>query len=82
MGATSTPSGYSSSYPPGMSIAIEEKKPRDEEKPRIEGSFDEKSSFEVADGDEALNLVGAERTTEFSEEYNRKLRRKLVCSAF
>ncbi|KAF7352856.1 MFS general substrate transporter [Mycena venus] len=29
------------------------------------------------DGDEALRLVGTARTTQFSEEYNRKLRRKL-----
>ena len=29
-------------------------------------------------GDEALRLVGKERTAQFSEEYNRKLRRKLV----
>lgn len=28
--------------------------------------------------DEALQLVGKERTAEFSEEFNRKLRRKLV----
>ena len=28
--------------------------------------------------DEALQLVGKERTQEFSEEYNRRLRRKLV----
>ncbi|TBU40457.1 MFS general substrate transporter [Dichomitus squalens] len=32
---------------------------------------------ESSDGDEALRLVGRERTVEFSEEYNRKLRRKL-----
>ncbi|KAJ7276323.1 MFS general substrate transporter [Mycena haematopus] len=29
------------------------------------------------DGDEALRLVGTARTTQFSEEFNRKLRRKL-----
>jgi len=29
-------------------------------------------------GDEALQLVGAERKEQFSEEYNLKLRRKLV----
>lgn len=33
-----------------------------------------------ADGDEALQLVGRERTAQFSDEYNRKLRRKLVRS--
>jgi hypothetical protein len=35
-----------------------------------------------ADGrgvDEALRLVGKERTAQFSDEYNRRLRRKLVC---
>jgi hypothetical protein len=32
----------------------------------------------VDDGDEALHLVGRERTEQFSEEYNRRLRRKLV----
>lgn len=31
-----------------------------------------------ADADEALKLVGKERTTEFSDEFNRKVRRKLV----
>lgn len=31
-----------------------------------------------ANGDDALLLVGKERTAEFSEEYNLKLRRKLV----
>ena len=30
------------------------------------------------EGDEALKLVGRERRAEFSEEYNRKLRWKLV----
>jgi MFS transporter, ACS family, allantoate permease len=32
----------------------------------------------VNDGDEALHLVGRERTEEFSEEYNKRLRKKLV----
>ena len=54
-------------------------------------SFDEKSEkssgspslFDVSKGDEALQVVGIERTAEFSEEYNRKLRRKLVsCLTF
>ncbi|CAK5275567.1 unnamed protein product [Mycena citricolor] len=35
------------------------------------------ASFDANDGDEALRLVGAVRTTQFSEEYNLKLRRKL-----
>jgi ACS family allantoate permease-like MFS transporter len=30
------------------------------------------------EGDEALRLVGTVRTAQFSEEYNLKLRRKLV----
>ncbi|KIJ20182.1 hypothetical protein PAXINDRAFT_174659 [Paxillus involutus ATCC 200175] len=34
-------------------------------------------SFDVANGDEALQLVGIEAKEHFSEEYNRKLRRKL-----
>ncbi|KAF5346292.1 hypothetical protein D9758_011513 [Tetrapyrgos nigripes] len=42
---------------------------------------DEDNSVETiissADGDEALKLVGKERTTQFTEEYNRRLRRKL-----
>ena len=37
-------------------------------------------SIDSRDVDEALNLVGMRRTAEFSEEYNRKLRRKLVCA--
>ncbi|OBZ71805.1 Allantoate permease [Grifola frondosa] len=45
---------------------------------------DEKDVFDASvsivdstDGDEALKLVGKEREVQFSEEYNRKLRRKL-----
>ncbi|KAK7061654.1 MFS general substrate transporter [Favolaschia claudopus] len=34
-------------------------------------------TIESQDGDEALRLVGTARTTQFSEEYNLKLRRKL-----
>lgn len=34
---------------------------------------------DLRDRDEALKLVGLERTAEFSEEYYKKLRRKLVC---
>jgi MFS transporter, ACS family, allantoate permease len=33
---------------------------------------------DTLNGDEALQLVGRERTEQFSEEYNRRLRRKLV----
>ena len=36
------------------------------------------SVIEADQGDEALKLVGPERTEEFTEEYNAKLRRKLV----
>lgn len=39
--------------------------------------FDD-SSVNFKEGDEALRLIGVERTAQFSEEYNRKLRRKLV----
>ncbi|KAF8076307.1 MFS general substrate transporter [Lyophyllum atratum] len=35
------------------------------------------SLIDIREGDEALRLIGAERTVQFSEEYNRKLRRKL-----
>jgi hypothetical protein len=41
----------------------------------IERPVDSKHPYE---GDEALGLVGAERSTQFSEEYFLKLRRKLV----
>ncbi|RDB22485.1 hypothetical protein Hypma_010282 [Hypsizygus marmoreus] len=46
----------------------------------IDGDVDEKireSSVDLREGDEALRLIGAERTVQFDEEYNRKLRRKL-----
>lgn len=35
-------------------------------------------SVNSEDVDEALELVGSRRTQQFSEEYNKKLRRKLV----
>lgn len=38
------------------------------------------SVIDSLQGDEALQLVGRERTAEFSDEYNKKLRRKLVCA--
>lgn len=47
-----------------------------------ETSLDEKLSLDIQDGDEALRLIGAERTAQFSEEYNAKLRRKLVRRCF
>ena len=36
------------------------------------------TTYEESDVDEAMMLVGAERSAVFSEEYNAKLRRKLV----
>ena len=38
------------------------------------------SVSDTVDGDEALELVGKERTQQFSEEYNKRLLRKLVRS--
>jgi hypothetical protein len=35
-------------------------------------------SYDLEGGDEALHLVGAQRTTDYTEEFNLKLRRKLV----
>ena len=65
--------------------ALEKRDSSDEKTPR---SIDEEKAFdatttvsevaESSDGDEALRLVGRERTAQFSDEYNRKLRRKLV----
>ncbi|KAF8165418.1 MFS general substrate transporter [Crassisporium funariophilum] len=62
-----------------MITNIEEQKVQEVEKAEhsTEGSLDEKLSIDLKDGDEALRLIGAERTAQFSEEYNRKLRRKL-----
>lgn len=58
------------------SLDSEEKRPsRDEEKDEATITV---SSADSANEDEALKLVGRERTTKFSEEYNRKLRNKLV----
>lgn len=54
---------------------VDEKRSRDEEKDGYDVTVSVADSVE---GDEALKLVGRERTTQFSEEYNRKLRRKLV----
>jgi len=65
-----------------MIATIEEPKAHQVEKPALptEGSLDEKLSLDLNDGDEALRLLGAERTTHFSEEYNEKLKQKLVWS--
>ena len=48
---------------------VDEKHNIDSEIASVDDSFQE---------DEALELVGKERTQEFTEEYNRRLRRKLV----
>lgn len=39
-------------------------------------------SFDLSEVDGALELVGTERTAQFNEEYNLKLRRKLVRNLF
>lgn len=54
-----------------------------EEKEGIQTYIDEKRpvselSYDIEDGDEALELVGTLRSAHFSEEYNLRLRRKLV----
>lgn len=57
-----------------------------DEKPGPSSTEDEKQIYESqtislvdsSDGDEALKLVGREREVQFSDEYNRKLRNKLV----
>ena len=63
--------------PPGSIIDTEEKDASNlhEKRPPSEVSYD------LGDGDEALHLVGAQRTTNFTEEFNEKLRRKLVSDA-
>ena len=55
-------------------IDTEEKDPSNlhEKRPPSEVSYD------LEGGDEALHLVGTQRTTDYTEEYNLKLRRKLV----
>ena len=50
---------------------------RDSALPRYQAEADVLDVSSV-DGDEALKLVGLERTAVFSEEYNARLRRKLV----
>lgn len=65
----------------------------DEGKKDVDYSTEEKSPVHVSSGNEtvtilsvdskeadaALELVGTVRTAQFSEEYNNRLRRKLVC---
>jgi ACS family allantoate permease-like MFS transporter len=59
---------------PGSIIDTEEKDASNlhEKRPPSEVNYD------LEGGDEALHLVGAQRTTDFTEEFNLKLRRKLV----
>lgn len=55
-----------------------------EKNPQLPDDFEEKiesSSFDAVNGDEALQLVGVEAKEHFSDEFNRKLRRKLVCNS-
>ncbi|KAJ3559842.1 hypothetical protein NM688_g98 [Phlebia brevispora] len=62
------------------SVASSEKAPasREDEKHDLEvNEIDAASAIDSYEGDEALKLVGRERTVEFSDEYNKKLRRKL-----
>jgi len=52
-----------------------------EKSSQLHDTYDEKlglDSIDADNGDEALQLVGTQATEHFSEEYNRKLRRKLV----
>ena len=52
-----------------------------EKSSQLQDTYDEKlglDSIDASNGDEALQLVGSQATERFSEEYNRKLRRKLV----
>lgn len=50
---------------------------KDEEKRSVSAEAQSVESF--SDADEALKLVGQERKEFFTEEYNARLRRKLVC---
>ena len=58
----------------GKSLLEEKSSPIDEKRPESV----EVLSVNSEDVDEALELVGSRRTQQFSEEYNKKLRRKLV----
>jgi hypothetical protein len=65
------------------SITTDTKTPVDdvEKKSQTIEDEDEKLGLytvDTSEGDEALQLVGAERKEQFSEEYNLRLRRKLV----
>ncbi|KAF5346324.1 hypothetical protein D9758_011512 [Tetrapyrgos nigripes] len=71
----------STSVQPPSPVVSESEKVSESELRNRYSNDDEKIGVETtvssADGDEALRLVGKERTAQFSEEYNRKLRRKL-----
>ncbi|KAH0587483.1 hypothetical protein H2248_006265 [Termitomyces sp. 'cryptogamus'] len=59
--------------------------PSDQPEIKVDKKFVEntlKSSFDIQAGDEALKLINAERTIHFSQEYNRRLRRKLAVDTY
>ncbi|OCH93599.1 MFS general substrate transporter [Obba rivulosa] len=66
------------------SLEFSEKEPHSPEKDDFDATV---SVVESGEGDEALRLVGRERVQQFSEEYNKRLRRKLdlviptICAA-
>ena len=62
----------------GKSLLEEKSSPIDEKRPESV----EVLSVNSEDVDEALELVGSRRTQQFSEEYNNKLRRKLVSAVY
>ncbi|KAF9269215.1 MFS general substrate transporter [Marasmius fiardii PR-910] len=59
------------------SIEADEKRESVDKKQYSVSKTDSKYSINLISGDEALKLVGTQRTAEFSEEYNLRLRRKL-----
>lgn len=62
----------------GVDAEIKPRDPIIDEKKSEDGSASV-LSVDSREGDEALELVGIQRSAVFSEEYNLKLRRKLVC---
>lgn len=52
--------------------------PSDDVDEKKDVSVTESVVVDTQDGDEALALVGRDRQAHFSDEYNRRLRRKLV----
>lgn len=71
----SSPASVMSEPTPGSPKSLEKRSSPDPEKRGYD--TDVNSIADSSDGDEALKLVGRERETHFSEEYNRKLRNKL-----